>query len=402
VSPYRRGRVVLLAVAFLGFMSLGLPDGILGVAWPSIRATFGVPLRHLGVLLAAAMIGYLVSSVCAGWLVTRLGVGPVLAWSSVLIVVNSWGYALASAWPVMVACAILAGLGAGAIDAGINAFAAARFPAGVVTWLHASYGAGAMLGPLLMTATLSAGLGWRWGYGILGLALAGMAAVFALTLDLWRMGPSRHGNPRDSAGLVATLAHAPVWTGVLLFFLYTGLEVTAGQWTYTLLTEGRGLAPAMAGGAVAAYWASLTAGRVVAGALTSRISAHLLLLAAMLVAPVGGALVWAASGPVLAVVGLVVLGAALAPIYPLLTAQTPRRVGSRHATHAIGVQVSAAYLGAAAIPGAVGVGATWQGLDVVGGSLVVVALSVLVLHVATLQGGSRRRIAPASAGWYRA
>ena len=402
MSTYRRGRAVLLGVAFIGFLSLGLPDGILGVAWPSIRATFGVPLGHLGALLAAAMTGYLVSSFCAGWLVTRLGVGPVLAWSSVLIVVNSWGYALASVWAVMVACAVLAGLGAGAIDAGINAFAATRFPARVVTWLHASYGVGAMLGPLLMTATLSSGLGWRWGYGLLGLALAGMAVVFALTLDLWRLAPGHRGNVRDSAGLAATLVHAPVWTGVLLFFLYTGLEVTAGQWSYTLLTEGRGLAPAMAGGAVAAYWASLTAGRVVAGALTSRVSAHLLLLAATLVAPVGGALVWAARGPVLAVVGLMVLGTALAPIYPLLTADTPRRVGPRYATHAIGFQVSAAYLGAAAIPGAVGVGATRQGLDVVGSSLVVVALSVLVLHGASLRLGSRRPIAAASVGWYRA
>jgi len=396
VSPFRRGRAVLLGIAFLAFVSLGLPDGVLGVAWPSIRATIGVPLNQLGVLLAAAMVGYLVSSFCAGWLVARLGVGALLAWSSVLMVVNSWGYALASTWPVMVGCAILAGLGAGAIDAGINAFAAARFSAGVVTWLHASYGVGATLGPLLMTATLASRFGWRGGYALLGIVLTSMAIVFALTLDLWRVGPAEDGTARESGGLVATLGQPAVWPGVALFFLYTGLEVTAGQWSYTLLTETRGVAPAMAGTAVAAYWGSLTVGRLLAGALTPRVSPRVLLRAALVLAPIGGALVWSAGTAVLAVVGLMILGAALAPVYPLLTADTPRRVGTRYAMHAVGFQVSAAYLGAAAIPGAVGVAATWHGGDVIGLALVAVALAVLALHEATLRIGPRSRLAALS------
>ena len=397
MSPFR-GRTVLLGIAFLAFVSLGLPDGILGVAWPSIRTAFGVTLGQLGVLLASAMVGYLASSFCAGWLVARMGVGALLVWSSLLMVANSWGYAVASAWPVMVACALLAGLGAGAIDAGINAFAAARFSAGVVTWLHACYGVGAMLGPLLMTATLAAGLGWRWGYGLLGLLLAGMALAFALTLALWRLSPDTGGSRRDSEGLVATLTYAPVWPGMALFFLYTGLEVTAGQWSYTLLTEARGVAPTMAGVAVAAYWGSLTVGRVVAGVLARRVPPRSLLRAALAVAPVGGALVWSADGATRAVLGLVVLGAALAPVYPLLTADTPRRLGARYASHAIGFQVSAAYLGAAVIPGAVGVAATWRGLDVVGPSLVAVGLAVFALYEAASRLGGRRGVAAPSVG----
>src|SRR5207245_10546206 len=120
----------------------------------------------------------------------------------------------APAWPVMVAWALRAGLGAGAIDAGINAFAAARFSAGVVTWLHACYGVGAMLGPLLMTATLAAGLGWRWGYGLLGLLLAGMALAFALTLGLWRLSAGHDDPGGEREGVVATLVCAPVWPGM--------------------------------------------------------------------------------------------------------------------------------------------------------------------------------------------
>jgi hypothetical protein len=142
---------MLLAIALAAFVSLGLPDAVLGVAWPSIRRTFSLPADQLGTLLASAMAGYLVSSFSSGAVVARLGVGWLLFWSSALMVVNSLAYALAPTWGVMVAASVLAGLGAGAIDAGINAFAAARFSPRRVSWLHASYGVGATLGPLLMT-----------------------------------------------------------------------------------------------------------------------------------------------------------------------------------------------------------------------------------------------------------
>lgn len=166
---------MLLAIALLAFVSLGLPDGVLGVAWPSIRRSFGRPPSQLGSLLASAMAGYLTSSFSSGALVARLGVGRLLLWSSILMVVNSFAYALAPAWSVMVAAGLLAGLGAGAIDAGINAFATARFSPRLVSWLHACYGVGAMLGPLLMTAVVTSGLGWRWGYAVIGYLLAVMA-----------------------------------------------------------------------------------------------------------------------------------------------------------------------------------------------------------------------------------
>ena len=186
---------MLLAIALLAFVSLGLPDGVLGVAWPSIRRSFGLPPGQLGSLLASAMVGYLVSSFSSGALVARLGVGRVLLWSSVLMAVNAFTCALAPAWSVMVAAGLLAGLGAGAIDAGINAFAAARFSPRLVSWLHACYGVGAMLGPLLMTAVLTSGLGWRWGYAVIGVLLAAMAGSFLVTISLWTMARSDLDSP---------------------------------------------------------------------------------------------------------------------------------------------------------------------------------------------------------------
>jgi fucose permease len=250
----------------------------------------------------------------------------------------------------------------------------------------------------LMTATLTSGLGWRWGYGLLGLALAAMAAVFALTLDLWKVPPAGKLSEPQSQSLVATLAHPPVWPGVLLFFAYTGLEVTAGQWTYTLLTEARGVAPAMAGAAVAAYWASLTVGRLVAGAIAPRVPARTLVWGALGLAPIGGALILLAEGGALAVLGLVTLGIALAPIYPLITADTPGRVGAQYATHAISFQVSAAYLGAAVIPSIVGVVATSHGLEIIGVSLVVAAIALFGLYKVAMLIDVRSRIAPDGIG----
>jgi len=384
---------MLLAIALVAFVSLGLPDGVLGVAWPSIRRSFGLPPDQLGALLASAMAGYLASSFSSGAVVARLGVGRLLFWSSALMVVNSLVYALAPAWGVMVAAGVLAGLGAGAIDAGINAFAAARFSPRLVSWLHASYGIGAMLGPLLMTAVLTSGLGWRWGYAVIGLVLAAMAVIFLLTIRLWEMDrpePASVAHARESAaGLFETLALRRVWLNIALFFVYTGLEVSAGQWSYSLFTEARGVAPTVAGIWIAVYWAGLTAGRIVSGALASRLSADALLRLGTIGALVGALLIWWDPGMSAEFLGLAVLGFALAPIFPTMIAETPKHLGGSHATSAIGFQVAAAYLGTAAIPGLTGVLAGYAGLSVIGPCLFGTAALLFLLHETSRQ---RRRV----------
>ena len=377
---------MLLAIALVAFVSLGLPDAVLGVAWPSIRRTFGLTADQLGILLASAMAGYLVSSFSSGAVVARLGVGWLLFWSSALMVVNSLAYAVAPTWGVMVAASVLAGLGAGAIDAGINAFAAARFSPRRVSWLHASYGVGATLGPLLMTAVLTWDRGWRWGYAVIGLVLAAMSVAFLLTIRLWDREQPEPGKPGDArksvAGLFDTLARPRVWLNVALFFVYTGLEVSAGQWSYTLFTEARGVAPGVAGIWVAVYWAGLTAGRIVSGAVASRIPGDALLRLGTIGSVVGSLLIWWDPGMSSGFLGLAALGFALAPIFPTLIAQTPTRIGPSHATSAIGFQVAGAYLGTAAIPGLTGVLAVHGGLAVIGPCLFATAVVLLLLQEA--------------------
>jgi fucose permease len=375
----RPGRSLQL-IALVAFLGLGLPDGVLGVAWPSLRRSFALPMSQLGVLLSAGAVGYLGSSVWSGVLVARLGLGRLLAASSAATAASALGYALAPHWGVVIASAVVAGLGAGAIDAGINAFAAARLSPRWTTWLHASYGVGAALGPLLTGALLALTGSWRLAYAAIGVVLALMTVAFAATATRWTVDSRPARSAQASSAFIDALRQPAVWSSVLLFFVYAGLEVGAGQWAYTWLIEGRHVAAGTGAAWLAVYWGSLTAGRVALGALTTRVPAEALLRASLAAVPVGVLVLWAGVGPSAGAVGLLLLGLALAPIFPLLIATTPARVGAPHATHAIGFQVAAFYVGTAVLPGAAGLLARRLGLDVLGPFLAATAVALGLLY----------------------
>ena len=378
----------LAPLAFVAFVSLGLPDGVLGVAWPSLRRSFDRPIDQLGLILLATMAGYLASSFSAGAVLERLGVGRLLVASGLLVAASAAAWAATPWWALVVAGALVSGLGAGAIDAGINAFAAARFTPRVITWLHACWGLGAMTGPLVMTALLASGAGWRWGYVLLAAALVAMAACFQLTLGLWELPAAEGGRPlRGVAGSLAEALREPgVRANALLFFLYTGVETSAGQWAFSFLTESRGMTTAAAGLAASTYWGSIFAGRLAFGALAHHVAPARLLRLAMAGAPLAALAVAVTRSGAGAFSGLFALGLLLAPIFPLMIAETPSRVGERHASHAIGFQVSAATLGAGTMPAAAGLLARHAGLEALGPFLLVASILVLVLH----EAGGRR------------
>lgn len=400
MTPAHR-RLLLVALSFAAFVSLGLPDAVLGVAWPSVRRAFGLPISRLGAFLACGVAGYLVSSFLAGNLVRRFGVGRVLLFSTVLAAAGLTGYALVPRWELLLPAAACVGLGSGAIDAGINAFAASAFSARVVTWLHAFYGVGATLGPVVMTAAVTAddAAGWRWGYGWIAAALAAMAIGFAATLPLWRVPGAEPGGTGESPATAGEALRNPVVLAQVLFFLlYTGTEVTAAQWLFSLLSESRGLAAATAGAAVAAFWAALTVGRIVSGQVAATVPPVAILRFALLVAPVGAMLLCvrasapSAAGQAFAFAGAALLGFALAPVFPMLISATPARVGPRLAAQAIGFQVSAATLGVAALPSLAGLLARRVGLEVIGPFLLAATVALFVLHEVTVRIAGRGRV----------
>jgi fucose permease len=349
-----------------------------------------LPLDRLGVLLFFGTLGYLTSSFVGGPVTRRFGVGGVLVGSSALVVASALGFAGSTRWPPLLGAALLAGAGAGAIDASINAFAATHFPAGRIAWLHASYGVGASAGPLLMTGVLAAGWSWRWGYGLVAILLALLGAGFVRTRRLWESARSDPDAPPHAA-LRSSLTRPVVHASGLLFLVYTGVESTPGAWVYSLLTEARGVAPSLAGTAVALYWGSLTLGRVASGALAHRWPTRSLLRSSLFLAPAWGGLLWAGLHPLADLFALAALGFTVGPVFPLLIAGTPTRVGEAHSANAVGIQISLASIGWAALPAMAGVLARHYGLEVIPPLLVAGALFAALMHEAIARAPSEPR-----------
>jgi fucose permease len=372
-------RPLLLGLAGLGFVSLGLPDGLLGVAWPSLRASFGLAQDALGALLVATTTGYVLSSFASGPLLARLGLGALLALSCLATAGSLFGYAVADAWPVLVALGVVAGLGAGAIDAGINGYVATNHSPRALNLLHAGYGLGTTTGPALMTGLLMAGAPWQRGYAIVGASQLALGLAFGATRRRWPEGSTTPSAHTPGAPLAHTLRLPTAWLNALAFTLYTGLEAAAGAWTYTLLSESRGVAMASAGSAVSLYWGALMAGRVAfafslasapVGPLLGACMAGVALAALALALDLGSAASFAA---------LAGLGFCAGPIFPSLIATTPPRFGPRHAPNVVGLSVAAAALGQALLPAALGVGAVSLGLELVPRALLVAALLLLLV-----------------------
>lgn len=361
----------LIILAYVAFIALGMPDGLLGVAWPSVRGSFSIPMDALGSLLFVSTAGYLTSSFLSGRLIALLGVGRLLAVSCTLTGVALLGYTLVPSWWMMVSLGVLSGLGAGAIDAGLNTYVAAHFGEGLMQWLHASYGIGVTTGPLIMTIALSNFQSWRVGYrSVSGVQLL-LAICFVLTLPMWMQNvePGDAEKPKHlmdyRTPLGETIRQSRVWLSMLQFFLYTGSEIALGTWAYTLLTESRHVQPETAGLLAGSYWAMFTVGRVIAGLSIKRIGVNKLVLSSLAGALLGAGLLWWNPAPVANLVAVGVIGFAIAPIFPGLVSGTSHRVGIRFAANTIGIQMSAAGLGGASIPSLIGILAQHISLEVI-------------------------------------
>jgi fucose permease len=379
-------KIGLVILAYIAFVALGMPDGLLGVAWPSIRTSFSIPLDAIGMLLSAAVTGYLTSSFLSGPLIARWGVGSVLAASCALTGVGLIGYTLVPVWWMMVALGILAGLGAGAIDAGLNTYVAAHFGEGLMQWLHASYGLGVTLGPVIMTIALTTLNSWRVGYRVVGGFQLALATCFVLTLSMWNRKDTSAGTDEIKrltdykTPMGETLRQPQVWLSALLFFLYVGAEVSLGTWTYSLLTESRGIDPAVAGLFAGSYWATFTVGRIVAGLYAKRAGVNLLVQGSVIAAFLGAVLlVWNPSQAA-NVIAVALIGFAIAPIFPALMSGTSKRVGAHYAANTIGMQMAASGLGTALIPSLLGVLARRFSLEVIPICLVVVFMGLFGLY----------------------
>lgn len=373
--------IAVMVLAYIGFISLGLPDGVYGVAWPRIRMDFAIPQSGFGLLLAWGGAGYFLSSFATGKLLRRMHVGNLLVVSTTAVSFGVLGFGVVGHWLLFLACTFIIGTGSGAIDGALNSYASRNFSPRHITWLHGCYGIGAAAGPALMTHAIARVGSWRTGYLELACILGGLTIVFFSAQSVWDTAKPLPINTTcpAAASLRAAISDHRVLRGSLTFFVYTGLESTVGQWNFTVNTEGRGGDIAWAGTVTVLFWASLTAGRFLMGSVVTRVGQRRV-LAFSLGIIITGVTLFALPSVVVSAAGLILAGFGMATIYPLLMAATPGRVGPNFTDYAVGLQVSSATLGIMIMPSLAGVLAQYAGLATIPPFAIGLALALIALH----------------------
>lgn len=385
-----------LVLAFACFIVQGIANGMLGVAWPSVRNTFAIPLDFLAVLLVCTTIGYVTGSVTAGKIMARVGIGRTLFLSNMLAGIGLMGYAISPGWLFFAATGLLVGWTSGAVGASLNIFIASTGTLRVMNWLHAMYGVGATIGPLVMTAAIASRYGWRIGYGFAASLFFALGLAFIIVMDHMDFrgvaDVSENDSEEDSRqpGILAALRVPIVLLGIALFLLYTGVETTTGQWAYSLFTEERSISIYFAGILTSIFWGMLTVGRIVFGAAADRIGITRLLRMSMIGAMISSAL-FIIPTSLGGLASVTFMGLSLSAIFPTLLSDTPNRVGPRYASVAIGLQTGAASVGLAILPGVAGILAERVGLEILGPYLLLATTAMLITNEVAMRLVRRNR-----------
>lgn len=379
---------ILLLIIYLAFISLGLPDSLLGAAWPVMRPDLGAPIGMAGVLAMTVTVGTIVSSLASGAVVRRFGTGRITLASCFMTAGALLGFAYAPSIAWLIVCAIPLGLGGGAVDAGLNHYVAAHYKAHHMSWLHCFWGVGATTGPMIMATFLTGNASWRDGY----LAVAGiqftLVILLAATLPLWGRTAKKQG--ADSAsGEVPSQAEPPLGNGgaskakgvafaLASFLFYCGVEATVGLWGSSYLVNARGLPADDAAFWVSIYYAGITIGRLITGFVTFKLSNLLLTRGGQILALAGALLLLVPLPTGFSLAGLLITGLGLAPIYPCMLHETPARFGGALAQRIMGYQMAVAYTGSTLMPPLLGLLAGFSTIGIFPLYIVVSAAAMLL------------------------
>ena len=354
--------VFFLLMIYLAFISLGLPDSMLGAAWPAMRLQWNAPLGQAGSISLVIAAGTVLSSLLSARVLKRFGTGRVTAASVLMTACALMGFSFAPAPGWLYLLALPLGLGAGSVDAGLNAYVAKNYKARHMNWLHCFWGIGATIGPAIMGAFVSRNNYWQGGYRTVSLIQFGLFVLLLLSLPLWRKEEGQQADEAGSSRRKGILKLPAVKWTLATFFLYCSLEVGAGLWCASFLVGTKGLLPARA-----AFWASLfyggiTVGRFLAGFLTLRLTGkQMIRLGGGLL--LAGALLLFLPGES-AAAGMALMGLGCAPIFPTLLHETPIRFGQERAQELIGIQMASAYVGSTLAPAVLGQMANWFGIGI--------------------------------------
>ncbi len=344
---------LLLAVIYLSFISLGLPDSLLGSAWPVMHAQLGVPTSWAGIISVIISMGTVVSSLQSDRLTKRLGAGRVTAASVGLTAAALFGFSASGSFWGLCLWAIPYGLGAGSVDAALNNYVALHYASRHMSWLHCMWGLGAAIGPYIMGLALSGSAGWQMGYRYISLLQIVLTAVLAATLPLWRVHQRAGGGEEQDARplTLSQILRIPGAKEVMAaFFCYCALEQTAILWSSSYLHLHRGVPAETAAGYAGLFFLGITAGRALSGFLTMKLSDPQMIRLGQGLIALGALTLLLPLHESAALAGLVLVGLGCAPIYPCIIHSTPGHFGADKSQAVIGVQMASAYVGTCLMP----------------------------------------------------
>ena len=372
---------ILLVIIYLAFISLGLPDSLLGSAWPVMHTEFSVPVSYAGAVSMIIAVGTIISSLFSDHLTQKLGTGRVTAISVGMTAAALFGFSISDAYWMLLLWAIPYGLGAGSVDAALNNYVALHYASRHMSWLHCFWGIGASIGPVIMGAAITGGMGWSGGYRIISILQIILTALLVFSLPLWKrqgeMSKKENGTPLSLRQIIGIPGAKSV---MVCFFCYCALEQTTGLWASTFLVLRWNVSADQAAALAGLFFIGITIGRAVSGFATFKFGdaqmvriGHGILLAGII-------LMLLPISKTLAMGGIVAIGVGCAPIYPCLIHSTPDHFGVEKSQAVIGIQMASAYLGTCLMPPLFGVLANVLSVGLMPYYLLALLALMLVTH----------------------
>lgn len=345
---------LLLAIIYLSFISLGLPDALLGSAWPTMCLEFEVPVSYAGLISIVIAAGTIVSSLLSDRLTRKLGTAKVTAFSVATTALALFGFSITRSYWMLLIWAIPYGLGAGSVDAALNNYVALHYASRHMSWLHCMWGVGASVGPYIMGYALTSGQGWNAGYRYIALLQIILTAVLMLSIPIWKKRSTdtdeEKGGQSAPLGLKQILVIPGAKEILVAFFCYCAVEQTTGLWASTYLVGHLGMSEEEAASLASLFYLGITGGRAVSGFLTFKLNDENMIRLGQGIVVLGIVVMLLPLGKAAAMVGLLLIGLGCAPIYPCVIHSTPSHFGAENSQALIGVQMASAYVGTLAMP----------------------------------------------------
>lgn len=363
---------LLLVIIYIAFISLGLPDSMLGAAWPVMQGELGLPLAGAGLVSMIVSGSTILSSLFSGVLIRRFGTGKLTLGSVLMTAFALLGFSLSQNYLWLCLIAVPLGLGAGSVDAALNDFVARNFSARHMNWLHSFWGVGASTGPMIMALMLNQTGRWQMGYRTVSIVQFTLVAILAISLPLWQRFPTPAASKTAASGGKIRKIRG-ITPNLVAFYAYCAVEASTGLWAASFLVQQRGLSQVLAAGGASTYYLGITVGRFLNGFLSSHIEARNLVRGGQAMILLGIVLVFLPI-PILSLAGLLIIGLGCAPIFPTLLHETPRRFGAENSARLMGLQMATAYVGLTLMPPLLGLAVDRFGLQLYPFGLLLLAL----------------------------